>query len=274
MFRKLSDIDVRILYLIMVVVVTAPLLKPIGLPVPVAQQTLDSFNAIETNIEKGDLVLLGVDFAPNMEAEMWPQLMSVGSHVAGKGAKLVLLNMIAGGFRYQERFLEHALETFEMEYGVDVISLPFSAGREAAFQALATDLKNLYEVDFYGTPLKGLPLWDEIKSVKDFKMYVEFADAPDWWLRPMRQASDLLLWNGTVASGASTMAPLYQSGQLCGLIMGMAGGAEYEILTEKPGLAAAAMDGQSMGHGLIILFVLLGNLGYYMVKKEDDRINL
>jgi len=266
-FEKLNNIDVRILYLIMTIAVTVPLIRPIGLPVPIAQQTRASYEAIENNVQPGDLVLVGIDFAPNQEAEMWPQVLAVGTHLARRGARMVLLNMIVGGFRYQERLEEYLVENFDYEYGKNILSLPFSAGREAAFQALVSDMKALYEVDFYGTPLNQLQLWNDISGVKDFKLYVEFADAPDWWVRPMRQADNLLLWNGTVASGASTMAPLYQSGQLCGLIMGMSGGAEYEQLVQQPGPASAAMDGQSMGHALIILFVLLGNLGYYMTRK-------
>jgi len=183
----------------------------------------------------------------------------------------VFLNMIAGGFRYEERIVDVLKKQFDYKYGEDMLALPFSAGREAAFQSVVADFKGLYKVDLFGTSLDTLPLWKEISGVKDFKMYVEIADAPDWWLRPMRQVSGLLLWNGTVASGASTMAPLYQSGQMCGFIIGMSGGAEYESLLKMAGPAAAAMDAQSMGHALIIVFVVLGNVGYWVQKRREDE---
>lgn len=271
MFEKLNNLDVRILYLLMVIAASFPLLKPIGLPLPISEQVKASYNAIENNINPGDLVFIGVDFEPTQEPELWPQLLAVGRHVARRGARIVLLHMIPGGFRYEERFEEVLKKQFDMKYGVNLLSLPFSAGREAAFQSIVADFKGLYKVDLHGTPLTQFPLWNEIKSVRDFKMYVEIADAPDWWLRPMRQVPGLLLWNGTVASGASTMAPLYQSGQLCGFIIGMAGAAEYEVLVKMPGPAAAAMDGQSMGHALIILFVILGNIGYQVAKRNEAK---
>jgi hypothetical protein len=269
MLEKINNLDVRILYVLMVIAATFPLLRPIGLPLPISVQVKASYNAIETNIKQNDLVFIGVDFEPTQEAELWPQLLAVGRHVASKGARIVLVNMIAGGFRYEERFEEVLLKQFDMKYGVNLLALPFSAGREAAFQSIVADFKGLYKVDLHGKPLTGFPLWNEIKGAKDFKMYVQIADAPDWWLRPMSQVQGLLLWNGTVASGASTMAPLYQSGQMCGFIIGMAGGAEYEVLTKRPGPAAAAMDAQSMGHALIILFVILSNVGYYMAKRKE-----
>jgi len=269
MLEKLNNLDVRILYVLMVIAATFPLLWPMGLPLPISEQVKASYNAIETNIKPNDLVFFGIDFEPTQEAELWPQVLAVGRHVASKGARMVLVNMIAGGFRYEERIEDVLIKQFNMKYGVNLLSLPFSAGREAAFQSIVADFKGLYKVDYHGKTLTDFPLWNEIKSAKDFKMYVQIADAPDWWLRPMSQVKGLLLWNGTVASGASTMAPLYQSGQMCGFIIGMSGGAEYEFLTKRPGPAAAAMDGQSMGHALIILFVILGNIGYQMTKRKE-----
>ncbi len=270
MFERLNNLDVRVLYLIMAVMVTFPLLSPLGLPVPIAEQTRASHEAIETNVKAGDLVLFGIDFIPSQEAEMWPQVIAVGDQLVKRGARIVMLNMIVGGTRYEDMYEQILVSEYGYEYGVDLLSLPYSAGREAAFQSLVADFKGLYQVDLHDRPLTDFPIWNDIKDIKSFKMYVELADAPDWWLRPMRTASDLLLWNGTVASGASTMAPLYQSGQLCGLIMGMSGGAEYEILVGKPGMAAAAMDGQSLGHALIILFVILGNIGYTVTKRKKQ----
>lgn len=273
MWEKLNQIDVRILYVIMVILVVFPLLKPIGLPLPISTQTKNSYQAIEENIKEGDLVFLGVDFSPLQEAELWPQLVAVGGHLANKGARIVMLHVVPGGFRYEGRFADVLKSEYGLEYGVDFLCLPFSAGREAAFEAIVHDIKGLYKVDLYGESLTGYPIWNEISSAKDFKMFVEIADAPDWWLRPMSQVPGLLLWNGTVASGASTMAPFYQSGQMCGFIVGMAGGAEYEALTGKTGLATGAMDSQSLGHALIILFVVVGNLGYYMTKRGNASVN-
>lgn len=269
--QKLNNIDVRILYLIMVVFAIFPLLKPIGLPLPITDRARSSFAAID-ELQPGDLVFFGIDYSPTQEAEMWPQTLALGHHLAMKGTRIVMLNMIEGAYRYEERVRDMILEEYpNYEYGVNIIALPFTAGREAAFQSVVADFKGLYTVDLAGATLSTLPLWNEITSASDFKMYVELADAPDWWLRPMSQVPGLKLWNGTVASGASTMAPLYQSGQMVGFIYGMAGAAEYEALVKKPGSAAAAMDTQSMGHALIILFVILGNIGYQAQKNAEAK---
>lgn len=271
MIKKLSDIDVRWLYLIMVIFAIFPLLRPIGLPLPITDRARNSFAAIDA-LRPGDLVFFGIDYSPTQEAEMWPQTLAIGHHLAQRGVKMVMLNMIEGAYRYEERIRDFILSEYpNYQYGVNIIALPFTAGREAAFNSIVADLKGLYQVDLAGAALNTLPLWNEITGAGDFDMYVELADAPDWWLRPMSQVPGLKLWNGTVASGASTMAPLYQSGQMVGFIYGMAGAAEYEALVKKPGSAAAAMDTQSMGHALIILFVILGNIGYIVQRNAEAK---
>jgi hypothetical protein len=259
------------LYLIMVIFAIFPLLRPIGLPLPITDRARNSYAAINA-LQPGDLVFFGIDYSPTQEAEMWPQTLAVGHHLAQRGVKIVMLNMIEGAYRYEERIRDFILSEYpNYKYGENIIALPFTAGREAAFNSIVADFKGLYQVDLAGAALNTLPLWNEITSARDFKMYVELADAPDWWLRPMSQVPGLKLWNGTVASGASTMAPLYQSGQMVGFIYGMAGAAEYEALVKKPGSAAAAMDTQSMGHALIILFVILGNIGYQAQKAAQAK---
>ncbi len=62
--------------------------------------------------------------------------------------------------------------------------------------------------------------------------------------------------------------PFLQSGQLAGILVGLRGAAEYEILTNMPGTAAAGMDAQSMAHLLIIGFILLGNASYFIKKSK------
>jgi hypothetical protein len=63
--------------------------------------------------------------------------------------------------------------------------------------------------------------------------------------------------------------PYLQSGQLVGLLGGgLKSAAEYEIAVKLPGADTAAMDAQSLGHVVIVLFVILGNLLFLAEKQE------
>ena len=62
-----------------------------------------------------------------------------------------------------------------------------------------------------------------------------------------------------------------QSDQLQGLLVGMRSGAEHELIMNEPGSAVAALDAQSLGHLLFIVFVIFGNLAYFIQKKSRDQ---
>jgi hypothetical protein len=71
------------------------------------------------------------------------------------------------------------------------------------------------------------------------------------------------------------MAPkfyaFYGAGQIVGLLGGMKGAAEYEILLERPGTAFRGMDIQSLVHFLIIGLVIFGNIGYFVTKNRKRK---
>jgi len=64
---------------------------------------------------------------------------------------------------------------------------------------------------------------------------------------------------------------LIQSRQVLAGVLGMKGAAEYEVLIGHPGTATAGMDAQSFSHALIIVFIIVGNLGYIFTRKEEEK---
>lgn len=76
-----------------------------------------------------------------------------------------------------------------------------------------------------------------------------------------------------VAAGAATVLPVISpylgSGQVKGIVSGLSGAAEYELLAGIPGQATGAMDAQSIGHMLILALILLGNLGFHLQRRKS-----
>ncbi len=58
-----------------------------------------------------------------------------------------------------------------------------------------------------------------------------------------------------------------RSGRAKGYLGGLRGAAEYEQLVKAPGKGLAGMDSQSLGHMTVIIFLILGNLGYFLSRK-------
>jgi len=80
--------------------------------------------------------------------------------------------------------------------------------------------------------------------------------------------NNIPLVDSCVSVSVPEAMPLVQSGQLFGLVAGMKGAAEYEVLVNKPGSATAGMDAQSFSHALIIVFMILGNIGYLVTRNK------
>ena len=60
----------------------------------------------------------------------------------------------------------------------------------------------------------------------------------------------------------------YVEPSMVGLLGGLKGAAEYEALIKQKGTATAGMDAQSIAHLLIVLFIVLGNIAYFISKKD------
>jgi hypothetical protein len=76
----------------------------------------------------------------------------------------------------------------------------------------------------------------------------------------------------------AVMAPKFYSflgaGQIVGLLGGMKGAAEYEILIEQEDAAFRGMDIQSLVHFLIILLVIVGNVGFFLSGRHKRKLRV
>jgi hypothetical protein len=77
---------------------------------------------------------------------------------------------------------------------------------------------------------------------------------------------------GNTAVQAPLAYPYLGSGQLTGLLGGMKGGAEFEGLTGFIGKATRFMVSQTFAHLVVILFIVLGNIAFFAVKRRDARL--
>lgn len=274
-FKAVANMDIRLFYLIITVAVTIPLVRPFGFPLKVSPMVQESYDLIEATVQEGDIVLVDVDFEPRRAAEMDPILVVMGKHIASKGGRMVLFTMEAGAFPYMDKFVKIMGSEFGMEYGKDIIGLPFMAGAEAAFSSFANDIRGLYTVDMYGDPLSQLPFWSEITdaSVAKLGLFVCPSTNGEYFIRQVGVPLKLPVVGAIASQQVSLMATYHQSKQLHGMVVGTAGAAEYEFLTKFVGPAASQMDAQSLGHLLLIGFILLGNIGYLLEKKTIKDSN-
>jgi hypothetical protein len=263
-FTRLQNIDPKVLYLLLVVFVLTPLVKPMGLPITITPEVQAAY-AVLDKLPQGSMVLISMGTDPQTEAEGWPQALAFGRHLASKGHKMVVMALAASSQPYAERLGATLQTEFELEYGKDISVMAFRAGEEDAVAALANDFRRQYNTDYKNRPIGDLPMFSSITGVGSFRLVIDLAykSSQQWFIRHVSGPKQIPLVVGVTAVFTAQMMPFYASGQIKGLVSGLSGAAAYERLIGKPGMATKGMDAQSMGHVLVLASVLVGNIAYY-----------
>jgi hypothetical protein len=130
-------------------------------------------------------------------------------------------------------------------------------------------------VDIYGDPILNYPIMQEIETAHDFSVVVDVGTgAAVSLLRQMITPTEVPFVANTMAMDTPTYMAFYgYKGGIVGLLDGMRGGAEYEYLAEIPGSGLQNMDSMSLGHIVVIAFVLIGNIvsGIQLLQGREDE---
>jgi hypothetical protein len=189
-----------------------------------------------------------------------------------RGLKVVFHNISLSGEMYSLRMADLLKKEGQYKYGEDFLALPYKAGGESVVAQMGRDFRGLYQNDMYGTALGQVPLWDRVKTVKDFSAVINFVSAQDglFYISQLeKQYGITLVYGGTAVFGPQ-MTNFFQTGQVKGLVMGLSGAAEYELIAGFPGKATSGMSAQSVSHAFIILLIIMGNIGYFGSKRRKE----
>lgn len=270
--RKLLNFDRRLIYVVMLVLVSIPLINPIGIPLGINQGTRNVFNEIDS-LQAGDRVLFSINYDPTSAPDIHPQAVIVLEHLMQKNVKVALVTFAASGPNLCEQLIAPYLEQGKV-YGDDLINLGFIAGAETAIRNVGLDVIGTAKVDYRGNDLHTVPILQGVVDARDFDLvYVFHGYNPgvQEWVRQVQGPLGIRMLAGVVMVSVPEIMPFFTSGQIAGLTQGLRGAAEYELLLDKPGSAVAKMDAQSLGHLVIIFFVALGNVAYFIDKKKVKK---
>lgn len=273
MFDKLQNIDKRIIYTIMLIVLIIPMIKPLGIPLGISPSTQGVFDMADS-LKAGDKVLVALDYSPGGSADVHPQLEVMMDHLMKKGIQTVMISFWDAGPMFGEQVIPK-FEAMGKKYGVDYVNLGYVAGGEMGIKKWATDIVGTSPKDFHNNkPISEYPIMKDVKDANAFKLIIDFSSGTPGgkeWIRQVQGPMKIPMAIGTVTVSVPEYTPFVQSGQLIGMLAGLRGAAEYEILNKTPGSAVAKMDAQSMGHLLVIAFIVLGNVGYLLGRKKGAR---
>lgn len=274
-WAKLASVDRRVIYTLMILVMVLALLNPIGLAIIPSSDTKKAYDLIEA-IPSGSIVYLGFDFS----AGGIPELMPAATSIIRQGFRKNLRFVSAGMWQMAGDMADTAFTAVKpdfpnKQYGVDWVNIGYKPGGEVLLQKMLTSVSEAaVGVDHYGNKLETLPLMKEFQTIKDAKAIVIFVTGTPGekeYIRHVTSPYNIPLMVSCISVSVPEIMPLVQAGQIKAGVFGMKGAAEYEVLVEKPGSASAGMDAQSFSHALVILFIILGNIGYVLTKDKGKK---
>jgi len=269
--ERMQRIDRRILFGLIFASVIFPLFLPLSLPVPVTPETQTFFDAVEA-LPDSSIVMLPFDFWPSTLAETEPMAIVGLRHLMRKHCYVVgLSNVGMGGPSIADRVLDSIGSEFGRTYGVDYVNLGYKPDYRAVMLGMGTRISDIFPTDHRGTPLNELPLMQRVPNYDSVTFIFVVSDnvAVDYWVGLVNARFGVPMGAGVTAVMAPKSLSFVQAGQLVGLLGGMKGCAEYENLLGYPDRAIRGMDSQSMIHLLIVIFIVLGNIGYFASKRRS-----
>jgi hypothetical protein len=262
-------IDRRIIFTLIFVAVVIPLIWPLGLPMDVSPPVQSLYDRVDA-LPPGSIVMLAGDYSPDTVPELQPMTIAFLRHAFKNDLRVVVTCLWPASPPLVEAALTPLAEEFGKEYGVDFVNLGYMTGGPVAILGMGTSITNTFPRDYSGTPVGEIPLMQEVDNLADIELVMEVSagtpGAREWVQQAVSRYS-VTLGAGTTAVGAPNFYPYVSSGQLIGLLGGLKGAAEYEMLVGAPADAVKGMDAQSIVHALIVLFILFGNVVYFVNRR-------
>jgi len=266
--------DPRVIYAILLIVITVPVLMHTTVPVPVNPTTLALYQFIE-NLPPNSLVVESFDYATSVVPELHPQAIVVTQQIFLRPLKLLFVANDPNGPTLSEAVLD-TINKGNKTYGVDYANLGYIPNT-ASLIGMLSNIAEFLPLDTHGNPTADLPIIKEFPAAKVASLVITFDDdssSLNSYLQYWQGRANIPVAVGATATLAPGYMPLYSSGQLVGVLFSVRAAAEYETLLHQQyncclGIsgASSSMVALSASHFLIVAMVVFGNIAYLIARR-------
>src|SRR5262245_62070694 len=251
-----------------------PLVHPLGVPLGSSKPVRQFHDAIAA-LPAGSIVLMSCDYDPGAKPELVPMTRTALRQLFDQKVRVVITCLWTGGSGIVDQTIEGVAQEYRASgrpvvYGRDYVDLGYKAGYEAVMVLMGKGIVNAFPQDQRANPTASLPLMREVRDYSSFAMLVNISagyPGTKEWVQQVNSRFHLPMVSGCTAVSAPEYYPYLQSGQLRGLLGGMAGAAEYEKLRGEEVWATRGMDAQSLAHVFVALCIVLGNVVQWTKRK-------
>lgn len=279
-WEKVMKLNRRWIFLLIALAVFIPFLKPLRLPLSITKPAKDVFDAVENIPPEGPPLLIATDYAPSTAPELDPMLYALLRHCFVTKRRVMLLALYPQGAGMAQAGLDFILPEFpDVKSGEDYVFLGYQPGVQAVVMSLGEDVRLAFPTDAYGVSLDSLPMMEHVRNYDDIALVVDLAGSsiPITWVIYAVARYGQRLGVGVTAVSAAQYYPYLNSGQFIGMLGGLKGAAEYEILIQQKGytearqVATIGMDAQSIAHLVILALIIIGNIAFFASKSHKKK---
>ena len=266
--ERMLHIDRRIIFVVIGLCTLVPLLFPVGLAINVSPEVRAVHDYIDS-LPPGGMFLLSMDFDPASKPELYPQAVALLRHAFKRNLKVIGMTLWVTGTGMADQVINQVAREMGKQNGTDYVFLGWSPGVGALIITMGQDLYKAFPTDYSGNRTESLPVLRGVRSLRDVNYVVSLAAGTagiETWYVFGKDKYKFELGGGCTGVIAPGLYPLLRSGQINGLIGGLRGAAEYEVLIDQRGRAVAGMDAQSVTHFAIVALVILCNLFYAIIR--------
>ncbi len=283
-WETLSKIDRRYIYLMLLLVVVIPLIFPFKLrpkPMPPVEKL---FYYIDS-IPEDKAFILSVDYTPDTEPELHPMAIALLRHVFTRHKKVGVLTLQIMGLGLAQDALSTVANEFNSRaktnadsiiYGRDYVFWGWQTPVLVPILGMGENIAQVFPVDYYGNKTDTLPIMRHLKNYNDVAILVSISGSaiPFYYITYAQTSFGVRIGAGSTAVQAADFYPYLNSGQVTGMMSGMKGGAEYEEMVESKlnvkgrRKATDAMSSQTAAHIWIMITIILGNIGYFALRRR------
>ena len=228
-------------------------------------------------------VAIVFDYEPALAGELEAAAAPLIDHlILISAARLTLLSTSPNGPALAEHFMQSVEGHHHYQPGQQYVNLGYLPGGAAAMLTFASNPRAAGSADLWQSSLLA-----DVHSLRDYAALIVLTDSPDvgrLWIEQARPyLGDRPLILVASAQAEPLLQPYYDSGQIQGLVIGLAGGKAYEQALPAPGAALGARYWGAFGAVLLTaaLLMIVGSVWgaslawrerlLYPNRKKGDR---
>jgi len=307
-YERIRDIDRRFIFLLIALAVILPLVFNLYFPEHPTPMTEEIYDQIENMPEGSRVLIDFSYDPPSMPelqpmATAWVRHCFLKKHkIYATALWPIGQQMAVDSLNEGIEFIKKLDPKRRIVYGEDYVNLGFKSGYQGVIKVIQTNIEALYFTDVNGTHIRKIPMMKGVTNLKSFDLIISVSagfPGSKEWVQFGGDPSGTPVVSGSTAVQAPLLYPYYPA-QMVGVLGGLKGGAEYEALLYQHKLqplmqarlaelgktsdgelvhlaetelgysqkAIKRMGPQAVAHLVIILFIVIGNITYFIDRRR------